>query len=222
MSSYLVTSLGKTKVLAITSTRPSEGKTTITYNLGLVLAEMGHKTLLVDGDMRRSTMHKLTQQANETGLSTAIAQNVSWTELIQQQGDQLDLLTAGPTPPNPVALLGSQRMKQLTEEWRQEYEYVLIDTPPISGSADTLSIATDVDSVLFVAAMERVTRSGIRYTMETLRGSKCNLAGVVVNFVTQAHQDYGYYSDYYYYYHSNGNNINNHNNNGSVQDRALT
>ncbi len=202
---YLVTDSGKTRVLAVTSTRPSEGKTTITYNLGLVLAEMGHKTLVVDGDLRRGRMHKLMQQANEIGLSTAIAENVSWTELIQQQGDKLDLLTAGPTPPNPVALLGSQRMKQLTEEWREEYEYVLIDTPPISGSADTLSIAQEVDSVLFVIAMERVTRSGIRYTMETLRGSKCNLAGVAVNFVTQAHQDYGYYSDYYYYYHSNGN-----------------
>ena len=200
---YLVTDSGKTRVLAVTSTRPSEGKTTITYNLGLVLAEMGHKTLVVDGDLRRSRIHKLTQQANETGLSTAITENVSWTELIRQQGDKLDVLTAGPTPVNPVALLGSERMKQLSEEWREEYEYVLIDTPPIHGSADTLSIAQEVDSVLFIAAMERATCSGIRYTMEILRESKCNVAGVAVNFVTQAHQDYGYYFDYYDYYHTN-------------------
>ncbi len=203
---YLVTSTGKkTKVLAVTSTRPSEGKTTVTYNLGLVLAEMGYKTLVVDGDMRRPRIQKLAQKDNETGLSTTLVDNVSWSESIDKQGDQVDILTAGPTPPNPITLLSSQRMKQLIQEWRNEYKYVLIDTPPISVSADTLSFATDVDSILFVAAMERATHSGIRYAMETLRGSKCNLAGVVVNLVAKAHQDYSYSSDYYSYYHSNGN-----------------
>ncbi len=205
---YLVTETGRIKVLALTSAGSSEGKTTVTYNLAVVLAELGLRVLVVDGDMRKPRMHKLARQSNEAGLSTAIATDRAWSEIVQAgEVENLQIITSGPKPPNPVALLDSQKMKQLLNEWRQVYDYVLLDTPPIGVMADAQSLANQVDTAIFVAGMGRASRGAINYAMELLRGTRCNLAGFVANFVDKDHDHY-YYSYYYSYYHQsslNGN-----------------
>lgn len=196
---YLGTT-GKMKVLGFSSSIPGEGKTTITYQLGWALSELGRKVLLVDGDMRRPTLHVLLQEPNAAGLSTAIATERPWQDLIHPVvPGKLDVLTSGPIPPNPVALLGSSRMNQLIEEWRQVYHYVLIDTPPVVGITDAQSLSTQVDGMVLVVGIERSERSSISRAVEILRGGQSNLVGMVLNFLSSTHEGYyyHYYSSYY-------------------------
>lgn len=230
-------SSGQAKTFAFTSSFPNEGKSTVTYYLGLVLADLGHRVLIVDADMRKPTIHTFFGGPNGSGLSTAIATDRPWPELVQlgasetlelnlqtakeitpavmrnsakdnieaQQRYQIttqrpDILTSGPVPPNPLALLGSQKTKELLHEWRQVYDYVLIDTPPIVGIADAQNIAAEVDGMILVAAMERSTRPAIQRAMEILVGTNCNMAGLVVNRLNKGHETYHYYQYYASYY----------------------
>jgi Mrp family chromosome partitioning ATPase len=107
-------------------------------------------------------------------------------------------MTAGPAPPNPVALLDSLKMKQLVGEWRRVYDYVLIDTPPIGAFADAQSLGDRADSTIWVVGIGRVTRDEIHRTIECLRG--CGVAGFVANFTNRSHGSYGYTARSYYTY----------------------
>jgi polysaccharide biosynthesis transport protein len=189
------------KSIAFTSAIPSEGKSTLIYHLGCVLAELEHKVLLVDADLRRPTIHKLASLQNSSGLSTAIATNRNWRDLLQTVGlhNSLDVLTSGPIPPNPLVLLESAKMTNLMQAWQQTYDYVLIDTPPIVGIADAQSLATKVDTVVVVAAMHRSTRSAIARTLEILASRHANIAGILVNMVARRDSN-EYYTDYQSYY----------------------
>lgn len=185
---YLGAAIDRMKVLALTSAVPGEGKTTITYHLGIVLAELGQRVLIVDGDLRQPTLHLLAGISNEMGLSTVLTSDNPWYSVVQRGEIQaLDVIGSGPTPANPVALLNSQKMQQLIDEWRQTYDHVLIDTTAVAGVADTQSVGSYVDSVIFVAGMECATDEEITGALEVLRRNQCTLAGVVANLVRQKH-----------------------------------
>ncbi len=176
------------KTFAFTSASHAEGKTTIIYNLGLMLADLGQRVLVVDADMYKPTIHQLCQQSNAFGLSTAIATNHPWRELIHSgSSDKLDVMTSGPPAQNPVALLVSDKMKKLLDEWRQAYDYVLLDTSPIIGFTEAQSIASTVDGVVLVVAIEVSTRPAITRAMEILSKSqyKCNIVGFVGNLLKE-------------------------------------
>ena len=197
---YLMADEGQIKTLAITSSTSAEGKSTISYNLAVVLAELELKVLVVDGDLRKPRLHKLGQVNNEAGLSEAITTENPWTDYLQTNSiDNLDLLTAGATSPNPIALLNSEKMKRLIEEWEANYDYVIIDTPPIGVIADAKSLAQEVDSILFVAGIQRASRKSIDNALDILRQSQCHLAGVVANLVDPEfdYYAYSYYDSYY-------------------------
>ncbi|MEL6929241.1 MAG: polysaccharide biosynthesis tyrosine autokinase [Cyanobacteria bacterium J06600_6] len=199
---YLVNKTGRIKTISITSANAGEGKSTVTYNLGLVLADLGLKVLIVDADLRKPKIHKLSQQLNEQGLSTAIAMEYSWLELIQPGAvENVHILTAGPKTPNPVALLNSPKMKEMIAEWQEVYDYILIDTPPASLMADAQTIASQVDSLIFVSGIDRANRGGIHRALEQLRGTDCHIGGFVANFIGKGHNYYSYsYYDYYQSY----------------------
>lgn len=215
--SYLMAKSGKIKSLVLTSSTSSEGKSTITYNLGLALADLGSRVLIVDADMRKPRVHKLTKLSNEKGLSEVISSNKSWTQSVKSNiVEGLDVITAGSSVPNPIALLRSSKMSQLIKEWEAAYDYVLIDTPPIGVMADAQSIIYDVDTVLFVVGIDRATQKSLSHTLETLGDRNINLAGFVANFV-EKDLDYYSYSYYSHYYNQPANGGNNGENTGIMQ-----
>ncbi|MEI6427973.1 MAG: polysaccharide biosynthesis tyrosine autokinase [Pseudanabaena sp. ELA607] len=190
------------RVLAFTSAVPAEGKSTITFNLAILLAELGHSVLLVDADMRKPTLHRLAGTSNSYGLSTAIATMRPWQELIRplDEADKLHFLAAGPSAPNPIVLLESQKMDDLLKQWRTAYDYVLIDTPPVVGIADAQCLASKVDSIILVAAIERSTRSAIVRSLDVLQNARGKVAGLLINMINQGDSSYyySYYTSYYY------------------------
>ncbi len=192
---YLGAAIDRMKVLALTSAVSGEGKTTITYHLGVVLAELGQRVLIVDGDLRQPTLHLLAGMPNQTGLSTVLSSDNSWYSVVHPaEISGLDIITAGSIPANPVALLNSQKMQQLIDEWRQTYDHVLIDTTAMAGVADTQSVGCYVDSVIFIVGMECGTDEEITGALDLLRRNQCTLAGVVANLVRQKHgHSYSYH-----------------------------
>ena len=189
------------KVIAFTSSVPSEGKSTLTYNLAIILSALGYKVLLVDADMRKPTVHKLTKLSNKVGLSKALATLSPWQDLIQVADDKgnLHVLTSGSIPPNPMLLLESAKMTALIQEWRKEYDYVLIDTPPVIGITDAQCLTSKVDTFILVAAINRSTRSGISRALEVLTTARANVSGLLINMVGSSDSEYhyGYYDRYY-------------------------
>ena len=205
---YLMADEGQIKTLAITSSTSAEGKSTISYNLGVVIAELGLRVLIVDADLRKPRLHKLAQIKNEAGLSEAITTDNPWTDYLHKGSvDNLELIVAGATSPNPIALLNSDKMKQLIKEWEANYDYVIIDTPPIGVIADAKSLAQEVDSILFVAAVQRASRKSIKNALDVLTQSQCHVAGVVANMVDPEfdYYAYSYYDSYYNQSHQNNN-----------------
>jgi capsular exopolysaccharide synthesis family protein len=212
---YLVTETGRIKTLAITSSTSAEGKTTISYNLAMVLAEFNLRVLIVDGDLRKPKLHKLTNLQSERGLSDAITTDHPWTDFIKTSNvENLDIITSGGTSPNPIALLNSDKMKQLIQQWQEVYDYVLIDTPPIGVITDAKTIANQVDTILFVTGIQRVSRKAMSNALDILYGSQCNIAGVVVNMVDPNfdYYAYSYYDSYYNQSPQNDANTNDDNN----------
>ncbi len=189
------------KVIAFTSSVPSEGKSTLTYNLAIILSALGYKVLLVDADMRKPTVHKLTKLSNKVGLSKALATLSPWQDLIQVADDKgnLHVLTSGSIPPNPMLLLESAKMTALIQEWRKEYDYVLVDTPPVIGITDAQCLTSKVDTFILVAAINRSTRSGISRALEVLTTARANVSGLLINMVGSSDSEYhyGYYDRYY-------------------------
>jgi capsular exopolysaccharide synthesis family protein len=189
------------KSIAFTSAVPAEGKSTLVYNLGCVLAELNYKVLVVDADLRRPTIHKLARLSNGLGLSTAIATNLAWQQIVRSAdfNNSLDLLTSGPIPPNPLVLLESAKMSSLMQAWQEHYDYVLVDTPPIVGIADAQSLAAKVDAVVLVAAIQKSTRSAIARTVEILTNRHAHIAGILINMCDRQDSN-NYYPDYTSYY----------------------
>jgi capsular exopolysaccharide synthesis family protein len=189
------------KVIAFTSSVPSEGKSTLTYNLAIILSALGYRVLLVDADMRKPTVHKLAGLSNKVGLSTALATPSPWQDLIQagDDHDRLHILTSGSLPPNPMLLLESNKMAALLQEWRQEYDYVLVDTPPVIGITDAQCLTSKVDTFILVAAINRSTRSGISRALEVLSTARANVSGLLINMIGSSDSEYhyGYYDRYY-------------------------
>ncbi|GBO54365.1 hypothetical protein APA_2313 [Pseudanabaena sp. lw0831] len=189
------------KVIAFTSSVPSEGKSTLTYNLAIILSALGYRVLLVDADMRKPTVHKLAGLSNKVGLSTALATPSPWQDLIQagDDDDRLHILTSGSLPPNPMLLLESNKMATLLQEWRQEYDYVLLDTPPVIGITDAQCLTSKVDTFILVAAINRSTRSGISRALEILSTARANVSGLLINMIGSSDSEYhyGYYDRYY-------------------------
>lgn len=188
----LVCSSGKAKIIVVASTSHNEGKSTISYNLGVLMAELGHRVLVVDTDLRKPSLHHLAHQPNLAGISTILSEDQHWYNLVHTgKVKNLDVITSGLiSSSNPAVLLDSPKMKQLLDEWRNVYDYVLLDTAPITVTADAQSLGKHADSIIFVAALDRTNREPVAQALESLQRSKCSISGLVVNLVNIDYSTY--------------------------------
>ncbi len=186
--------------LLVTSALPQEGKSFLTSNLSVLIAATGSKLLIIDADLRRPNLHKLFELENTQGLSTVLAGIHSFEECVTETHvPNLHVMLAGPTPPNPAELLGSERMTELLDSITG-YDMILIDSPPVNVVADPLMLSSLVDGVLVIIEANSTSRSLVARTRDLLMEVNANVLGAVVNKLNVRRAGYGYYYyDYGYY-----------------------
>jgi capsular exopolysaccharide synthesis family protein len=195
------------QVLAITSSAPQEGKSTTSSNIGIVMAQNGKRTLLIDADLRRPILHSVYGIEREPGLTNLLFERATFEEAIKPTDvENLYVLPCGIIPPNPSELLGSQRMGQLIERLRGEFDMILLDTPPVVAVTDALLLSHSADATLLVARADVTRVDALLRAMDSIERSGAGLLGVVLNNfnVANAYGSYYKYYQYYHYYSSNG------------------
>lgn len=200
------------QVILVTSAMMQEGKSFTALNLAVVLAQTGQKVLLVDSDMRRPAVHKYLGIPMNRGLSACLAGTEQPGDIVVKVDEipGLHVIPAGHMPPYPSEMLASDTMPQLIQRWREEFRYIVIDTPPVLAVTDAVVCARNADVVVLIARSEKTGRQSLVRTREVLRKSRANIAGVVVNDLSfnsvEYRQYYGHYgSEYSHYYHNNDN-----------------
>lgn len=185
----------KIKSLLVTSSEAGAGKSMTAANLATVYAQQGLKTLLIDADMRKPTVHFTFRLDNLRGLSTALINGTSFASVAESFDiDNLDVISSGPVPPNPSELLGSQRFKDLLAEAYDVYDMIVIDTPPILAVTDAQILATMMDGVVIVARSGITEVEELKEAVELIEKVQGNLLGTVLNDVEKtANNNYYYY-----------------------------
>jgi len=191
------------QVILVTSALPREGKTTSALNLAVTLAQLGDRTLIVDGDLRKPGIRRALglTAGRDFGLSSYLAGVSSLDDIIIQhpQIDNLAALTTGPIPPSPADLLSSHRMRDAITYLRQKYKFIVIDSPPVMAATDAVILSVVTDGVLLVVRSGETPKEAFTRTRDLLYAVKCRLLGVVLNAVDSSAPDY-YYSYRYYPY----------------------
>lgn len=185
------------QTIVITSSGPSEGKSTTAANLAVVFANSGSRVLLVDADMRKPTIHKTFQLPNTQGLSTMLSTGRGIEETVQNTVVvNLFALTSGPKPPNPSELLNSRRMDQIITDARRGYDVIIFDMPPIVAVTDAQIMASKVDGTLLVVRENVTKKEALTKANELLKLVNARVLGAIYNgFETSKDESYYYYSD---------------------------
>jgi capsular exopolysaccharide synthesis family protein len=195
-NSILLTDFDRSlRSVLMTSATPGEGKSTVAAHLAISHAEQHHRTLLIDGDMRRPSVHKLFRIPNNGGLSSVIEHGVNWRELLIQPRPDIELyvLPAGPATRKATDLVGS-RLPQLLDEAAEEFDLTFLDAPPLLGFPEPLQMAAAADGVIVVARAGQTDRSAVAAVLETLHHLRANSLGLILNQVKKENS-----STYYYY-----------------------
>ena len=202
-TSLLLSSAGQPpRTILVTSSQPSEGKTTTAVNTAFMLAQTGAEILIVDCDLRRPRLQEHFKASNTKGLTNWLSGETDIDELIQVYDNQpnLKFLTSGPVPPNPAELLGSDQMRKLLAVLGEKFAHIIIDSPPAISFTDASILSTMVDGVVLVVHGGRSSRAVVRRARQQLLDVGAHIFGVVLNNVKLETQDYyysGYYSGYY-------------------------
>jgi len=182
----------------VTGTAPQEGKTTTIVNLARLLAGSGERTVVVDCDLRRAQLHQRLELTREPGFTDAFVRKEPVASLLRATSTaNLFALTAGPLPPNPPALLARKQLGELLAELQSQFEWVLVDSPPLASVTDALLLARHADHTVLVVQHDKVDKKLVKRSVSALRKVTPNLLGAVLNVVDVRGRSY----QYYYYPH---------------------
>ncbi|QPW12557.1 polysaccharide biosynthesis tyrosine autokinase [Mammaliicoccus sciuri] len=184
------------QTIVFTSEKPAAGKSTISANVAITYAQAGYKTLLIDGDMRKPTQHYIFNTDNMDGFSNLIINKTDFNKAIHKTDVvNLDLLTSGPIPPNPSELIGSEKSLEVFDYLNNEYDFIIIDTPPVNTVTDAQLFAEIAKYVVYVVDVQKNDRNAVLKGKELIEKAGAKILGVVLN---KAPEDKS--SSYYYYY----------------------
>jgi len=190
----------KLRVLAFTSTIPSEGKSLTASNFAIVTSQTGLKTLLVDADLRRPSVHKAFQLQSPAGLTAYLSGRLDNISEITHSTEvpNLDVICCGAVPANPSELIGSNRMVRFLEEASRRYDRVILDLPPVSAVSDPLIVGAMADGMVFVTKFNKIRREHALRSVQRIQNSGIHLVGLVLNDIDFEGKDSYYYSYHYY------------------------
>jgi succinoglycan biosynthesis transport protein ExoP len=190
------------RVIAVSSALPSEGKTATTINLAVSFSQLGKKTLIIDGDLRKPRMHKIFKLKNSAGISSYLAGRVEFNQVIHKTNiPNLFVVPSGPLPPNPVELLDSEVMAKMLEKLLEKVDFIFIDTPPLVGIVDAIIIGKYSQGLILVTWAGKTHRNALEKAKQELDQFNIRTLGVVLNRAHEKRTAYGYdYHTYRYKY----------------------
>lgn len=185
----------KNKIIAVTSTKPSEGKSTVIYKLAKSFADNGERVILIDCDLRSPSLYEIAGINDNVGVTNYLTGKVSIQRAINKDRDQanLDLIFTGPVPPNPAEILASQVFKKFIEDLSEVYDYVFIDTPPVGLFTDASIVSTVCDGVIFVIKSSDTKKEDITLALDNLKKVDAHILGAVLTYVPMKDKRYGNY-----------------------------
>lgn len=192
---------GKIKVIQFTSTLASEGKSTFVSNLAYLLGQKNKKVVLLDLDLRKPKMHRVFNVANKDGLNDYLSGKIQYDQVIKHSDKfQFDFIVTGEKTTAVVNVLESAKMKELIQKLRENYDYILLDTPPVIAVSDALYVARNADGVIFIVAQGVAKKSLVKEAIQTLKNNNVHMIGIVLTQVNLKSGEYGYGYDYSYKY----------------------
>jgi len=183
------------KSMLITSCMPQEGKTITVCNLSIAMAQSQKRVLLIDADMRKPQLHGIFAKENEKGLSSFLSSQTGWKSLAQKtEIDNLFLITSGHNPPNPSELLASHKMKELVDAAKEEFDFIIFDSPPLALVTDATIISHAVDGVILVVESGKISRRVLLRISKLLKNAKIKVIGTLLNKISATMKSYYYYA----------------------------
>ena len=197
-------STSENKAVVISSAEPNAGKSTSATNLAITMAQTGAKVLLIDGDMRKPSLHKTFHVKRANGLSMILSGLLPFDEcLCRNMAKNLDFIPSGTIPPNPSELLGSVAMDRLLEKASELYDYIFIDMPPLGVVTDALILSNKVAGIVLVCRQKQTTYAELQLSIENIQNVNGRFLGLIITGVRRDLNSYGHYGKYRYYKYYN-------------------
>ena len=183
------------RVIVVTSSVPGEGKTTTSGNLAIALAQSGNSVLLVDCDMRKPSIHKMFKISNAAGTAELLLRKKLFEEVANKYNENLTIITAGKIPPNPSEMLASRAMTAFIKEMKDEFKYIILDTPPLQAVTDAQVLSTKADGVLLVVKAGSTKKEMVLNSVDLIKKVHGKVIGTVLNGVENKKNNYYYYGE---------------------------
>ncbi len=188
------------KIVLVSSSEPNAGKSTVSSNLAITLAQNGVRILLIDADLRKPSQHRTFRVKKHNGLSRILSGELTFEDCVcREVAKNTDLLPSGSLPPNPSELLGSEAMNSLLDKLTEEYDYILIDTPPLAVVSDALVLCEKAAGMVLVTRQGQTTYDELRDSIDSIKNVNGNLLGVVISDVNDISRPYRSYVRGKYY-----------------------